>query len=756
MEAIFLAIATAASSFATSVGVGTAAALAIGSATASFLSFAVPIGLSIGLSLLLRPRMPKPSDGQVEIKQPVPPRWFHYGRVKISGPLAFYEARTDGVKQSLWKIVLLSSRQIDAIEEHYLNDELVTIGGVSGHPGWVNEDQYWLDGIARARIVPYFGTDDQLSDATLQTVFPIEWTADHRLRGIAYVMVQLRAAGPEHFNRVYPNGEATYSAVIRGNLVYDPRLDDTVEGGVGTHRHADKSTWAWSANPTLCTLDYLTHVDGYARPISKFYLPDFMAKADIDDEPVTLKAGGTEPRYRVAMTVYLTEARKDALSRLLEAGDAQLYPRNDGTVGIRGGAWVAPTVTFDESQILDARFSNGVDALSHYNELAFQYVSPQHDFTEVEGDPWQDVVDIVATGLIETRPIELMQVPSHGQARRLSKLRMRRDNPTWLGEIRTNFSGLDAIGERVVTVRWPELGIDLPFWIDSDVAITDDGAGMKMALRAADATAYDWDAVTEEGEPPEVPPDIEGEVSSEYDADADAWFNACSTMPSPPQKYIYNNLVLGLKADGLWDAAKWLLPLAGHAAPDIYRNMKSPAQVATPSGGLTIVVDRGVTGNGTTGFIDLGVAPNAIAGFAQDSAAMLTVVRTAGAATVNIVGSSAATSLLFNPKNGSGNIQSRLNDVMSAALANAGSRAGRWITSRTAGAGYDRYRDGTALAAVVEASTGVATTNVYVLQHAAAFANDELSFFGIFSGLTPTQAAALDARVASYLTAIGA
>ncbi len=43
---------------------------------------------------------------------------------------------------------------------------------------------------------------------------------------------------------------------IKGRKVYDPRKDST-NGGVGTHRLNDPTTWEWSENAMLCTADFV-------------------------------------------------------------------------------------------------------------------------------------------------------------------------------------------------------------------------------------------------------------------------------------------------------------------------------------------------------------------------------------------------------------------------------------------------------------------------------------------------------------------
>lgn len=461
---------------------------------------ALAAGSSYAANRLLAPPKPKPSDGQTEVRQNVPPRRWQIGELKVSGPLAFWEAREETPFWSVFKVILLNSRRIDSVVKHYLGEEEVTLDG----SGFVQQAQYWNDGEPRVRIIVHLGDDNQTTDTLLNSVFT-EWGANHRLRGQAYVVIQVRQAENQADHaELFPRGEPIYSALIKGNRYYDPRKDSTVSGGSGAHRYATKSTWEWSDNPALAILDLLAdQVDGYDPgqvTISDLHMPSFMAFADLCDEAVTLKAGGTEKRYRVATTLYLDQPAKMRLAALLEACDGHIFMRPDGLIAIGGGEWVAPTVTLDadEGHFLEWDFPNGPDALSEYDGLAFQYMSPAHGYTELEGDPWPN------GSVLDTQPVDLSQVPSHGQARRLCKIKLARDNAGQLGRVVTNHYGLDAIGERCIHLVKPELDIDADFWVDS-CALKEDRTGVVLAVRKADSTAYDWTAATEEGTAPPVP-----------------------------------------------------------------------------------------------------------------------------------------------------------------------------------------------------------------------------------------------------------
>lgn len=714
-------------------------------------AIAVSVGLSYVVSLLNQPQRPKPSDGHQEVKQAVPDRFIHYGRVKTAGPLVFYEAAYDGQGYwSIFKAVLLSAREIDAIEQHYHNDYKVHVN----ESGWIEPNRYY--DYQRVRSTEHLGTDDQGTDSLLNNNFG-RWTSEHRLRGIAYIVVQFRQRygenGPADQAQSYPNGEPQVSAVIRGCKVYDPRKDATF-GGVGSHLQADKSTWEWSDNAALCILDYLTYEDGYDIPWKWIDIPSFMAFADLCDEDVPLKAGGTEKRYRVATTVYMTEKRFTVLQRLQEACASTVYFTAGGLVAIRGGKWERPDVILDADagHIIDLHLSHGIDELSSYNELTFQYLSPEHDYVEVDGDPWRNEAQIAETGIVKTQPYDLMQVPSHSQARRLCKQRMYRDNPEWLGELRTNFYCLDAIGEERLTLRFPELQIDGPFLIDSDLVLQEDFTGTQMRVRSTSSAAFDWDPVLEEGDAPDVPGDTSSDASG-YSAAARALFRAMADPPDYFRRLQIAQAIADLIEEGVWAKLDMLSVFAAHNSADALLNWIDPENSPwVVNGAAAFLIDGGYTGDGTTGYLSW-LAPSALTHFVQDSASIGVGVRTAGAGTNRVLGAAGVATLAVNPRNGSGNLSTRLNSSADADIANA-SRVGRFILSRTGAAGYARYVNGAALTPVTATSVAVSSDPILLLHSAASFAADQVMWAFAGAGLTPDEVTAIDTILATYMAAV--
>lgn len=118
-------------------------------------------------------------------------------------------------------------------------------------------DAYSMDNVAlpgSATITSYLGTSTQTADATLVAAFAANGypTYAETLHGIAYSVITIPLADVE--------SPPVFNASFLGKKVYDPRLDST-NGGSGSQRLADPSTWTYTENPALMLADFLRDPD---------------------------------------------------------------------------------------------------------------------------------------------------------------------------------------------------------------------------------------------------------------------------------------------------------------------------------------------------------------------------------------------------------------------------------------------------------------------------------------------------------------
>ena len=123
--------------------------------------------------------------------------------------------------------------------------------------------------------------------AATQTADPMlvasmsNWTSAHKLNGVAYI-----AAHYGYDKEGIWSGVPQLTVQVKGKKIYDQRQDST-NGGSGSQRVADVSTYAYSDNPALCFQDYIINNEyGKGIPTSKINFATFLAASNVCDTEV--------------------------------------------------------------------------------------------------------------------------------------------------------------------------------------------------------------------------------------------------------------------------------------------------------------------------------------------------------------------------------------------------------------------------------------------------------------------------------------
>lgn len=471
-----------------SIGIGTATATAIATAA---VNLALSAGLSFLATALFGPsgaaaRAPKPEDVQQSVRQPAQPRTRSVGRVKLSGPWVFAESK-DG---DFHKVIALGLGPFDAIEEFWIDDTQVTIGENDVASGGKFSE---MASGKRPRIQFRLGAASETYYSTLGGFFS-EWTSAHKGNGVASLYARQRALPQSKYLDVYPNGISTVYRVVARAAKLTP-----IGGG----------TPAWDDNAAAVIYDYLIHPEGLRLPTevvnTTAALAGWAAAYERADEDVTLKAGGSEKRYRLWGTYTLEERPADVLKRMLAACDGRLKPTPDMGLTLDIGDWSEPSVTLDESAITGfSDLRRGRNVLDTANTIRATFTSPELDYTTADADAWTDAEDVTARGEI-VKDVPFTMSPSHAQTRRLMKLTAFRANPEWVSQVHCNLKALAAFGERFVRISLASLGIDAVFEVNDfrfEIGDGDTLTGVTLDVQAMPEAAYQWDAATEEGTAP--------------------------------------------------------------------------------------------------------------------------------------------------------------------------------------------------------------------------------------------------------------
>lgn len=499
------------------------------------------IGLSIGLSLvsaLFAPKPPKPEDVQGNIRQALPARVRLYGRGLLGGAWAF-GATHNG---SFHKVIAVHSGKLSAVNDVWVDDNIVEINPSTG---LVAAEPYQNS----LRIEYRLGEATETYYDKLEDEFP-EWTDEHRGDGVASLYAKQYAVDQKAISKLFPSLHNTlYRMDVNGVAVYDPT--DEAQS-IDT-----PATWTYSDNLAREVMDYLWHRDGMRMPLSMITTPLALAgwQQAVNDcnDAITLKAGGTEPRYRGWVPYQFGERPADVLRRMMDAGNARFKPTSDGGLTLEVGKWRAPEVTIDDDCILS--FDNvgrGKDALQTANVINATFTSADHQFQAVDADPWYDDADVSERGEIAT-DINAICSPSHGQTRRLMKIAAYRANPEWVGSFVLNKRGLKAFGERFINLNYALLGISGTFEVMDFKFIFGEHStivGASITVQSMPSAAFDWDAAAEEGTPPpmdDIPED--GDLPGLGSFTAELVVKTVSGVPFPYARLTWEAAEIGLRVE---------------------------------------------------------------------------------------------------------------------------------------------------------------------------------------------------------------
>lgn len=489
--------------------------VAIGGAVADLTYAAIlaapRLAVYVGLSLALIPKIPKPEAAIENLKQSIPPRRRAFGIVRTGGPFALWTAKEDF---SL-NVVVFHDGPINQFLNYYLNDDLVTLVGDVVQTG--SDGRYTSP---QVRIQSRTGLTPETPYTDLIAKLPVVWTSAHRGDGVASGFLSCQNGKAVHFNHDFPNGEPALSAEYEAQLVYDPRND--------AHDPADPSTWDFTAgrNVACQLMTYLMLERGYAYDWSNDEVATFNTEkwerrfannltffndaADACDEEVALAAGGTEPRYRAGFQYTLDQPESAVVNVLLMAMDGWLGIDGNGGFVLYAGKFTPPSVILTDADLKAFRCDRGVAAENRVNTINGTISDPAKAYNSAEIDPWIDLAGITSAGTPLVEQVDLPQVQSYTQGRRLLKRRMERHKALASGTMTVELStddGKSVLGQRFIRVmlsQGPTVMSDLIIEITDNLTIDLNNWTVTFPWISVDPDARDgWTPSEDEGaEPP--------------------------------------------------------------------------------------------------------------------------------------------------------------------------------------------------------------------------------------------------------------
>lgn len=358
------------------------------------------------------------------------PREAIFGEAATGGSLAdaFNYGGPEGTDWEVLVIVVADHR-CEALTGFYVGDQYVAFVGDSAIAGYNGQLMvWWRDG----RL-------DQVLPSVLRDHGG--WSASDNLAGCATIVVAYKADDPKSKTPIWTSGRPQFLWVVKGKRCYIARRDGSLPGGSGSHRWAEPSTWEWTDNLIDCRYNWQRGVyagDQVRRPemlligrgLSAVEAPPerTFAAANLCDEPVPLKAGGTERRYRCNFVVRANEEFITTEEAFAAACAGDIVQR-EGGVEVEPGAAKAVIAEITDDDIIvgeKVTFNRFRTDKQRINTVVPRYVEPAQKWADHAAPIRRVVADVRADGGPREDPLSLIAVTSGTQAQRVGEIRRRK------------------------------------------------------------------------------------------------------------------------------------------------------------------------------------------------------------------------------------------------------------------------------------------------------------------------------------------
>jgi len=471
---------------------GIGAGIVAGTMAAAFSAFAMSAAMGfVSYALSPKPQKPRVTEGGF-VQNNLGSANDHaivYGETKVGGVI-FYGA-TSNDETILHRMIAVAGHEIDSYVSFFVNDEEITIGS----DGLCTAPERFAD---KVYIQTKLGTDDQaavdlygfftevpdglggtirVDDAVVLDEGADEWTDQHRARGIAYIYCAL-----DFDQKAFPNGAPTITAVVKGRKVYDPRT----------------STTAWSDNSALCLRDYLTADFGLACDADEIDDVSFADAANDCDDDIGLSGGGTEKRYTTNGTFTTASTPNDVITQMLTPYAGMIW-YSQGQFGTRAGTWDAPTLLFDEDDLIGpVEVTTRLSRRDQINEVHGIFRGAESNYQQTDYPAvTSDVFLAEDNNQRSALDLALPFTATSSRAQRIAKIALYRQREQLRVNVVMGLSGFKAKVGDIIQLTNSRMGwsskafevMDWSFGLTSDMAFE-----VNMQLAEISEGVFEWDA----------------------------------------------------------------------------------------------------------------------------------------------------------------------------------------------------------------------------------------------------------------------
>lgn len=415
---------------------GTAATIAT-----SALTLALSFGASVGLSLLQRALAGRPSapiggtTGKLQ-SGGIVPRSIPFGRTVVTHSLIYHGTygRVGKTPNAyLAQVFQLADVPCNGLAEIWVNGAKCTIGTTPNADGMFPVTEFFKpEANGRASIdhlwVRFYDGTQTTPDAFMRARFGSDadypYDAGRIGAGCPYVVVVARA------NQEVFSGFPQFKFVVNGARLYDPRLDST-NGGSGSQRWADQSTWTFTENPAVVAYNVLRGISyggrhlfgGQTIGVNQLPVSSWFAAMNECDVLVSLAGGGTERQYRCGGEITTEMKPTDVIERLMAACSGRVVEIG-GIYKVRAGAPGAAVMTITDADILSSEtqtFEPFKAIGDRANVVTAKYIEPGQGWTAKDAPILYSDTYVAEDGKITLAPLVHDYVPFGVQVQRLMK-----------------------------------------------------------------------------------------------------------------------------------------------------------------------------------------------------------------------------------------------------------------------------------------------------------------------------------------------
>ncbi|WP_127078339.1 phage tail tip fiber protein [Rhodomicrobium lacus] len=477
------------------IGVAIAGAIGLTGVAATVGAALVNGAVAVGLGMVARILFPTASASRgrnlslsLETDEP---RIVIFGTAATAGSLVYFNTWGSNSKYRLKNLDLvfaLADHPCDGLEAIIINGEYVTWdpAATSGTISeWGNRISVWF----------YDGTQTAADAGLVSQAADGAWDAQCIGTGICYVRLQL-----SYDENTFQSGIPKFRFVVRGAALYDWR--DAEQSA------SDPSTWKFTQNPVLAWYAYRTgvyvhgqRIGGMSTPASAIALDAATEAANACDEPVALRAGGTEPRYRIGAVIATKGSNHTSVLRDIAATWGGKEIDSGGEVRPCVGAARSPVLTITDDDLIASaplEFAGKQPRTSLTNAVFGSFTSPADYYESKALPPRISTEDETLDGGVRFESsYDLVYVTSATQGQRILEIyrQLARNQATVKFTGRAHMMLLEA-GDWIVwnSTRY---GWTNKIWEVQSISVQPD-ATVAVALVETQAAAYAWEPSSQE------------------------------------------------------------------------------------------------------------------------------------------------------------------------------------------------------------------------------------------------------------------